>query len=64
MDKRKNTYSANNANAKKKRLVITLASLQVFTAVEENGVHVETEETFNASNGWFDNFRNRIKLHY
>ncbi|KAM9033903.1 uncharacterized protein LOC105749892 [Sarcophilus harrisii] len=52
----------------KKCIPLTRAAIQtkassLFKAVKENGNEMESEETFAASVGWFNRFKNRLQLH-
>uniref|UniRef100_A0A5F8GLC9 Tigger transposable element-derived protein 1-like n=1 Tax=Monodelphis domestica TaxID=13616 RepID=A0A5F8GLC9_MONDO len=46
------------------RAAIQTKASSLFKAVKENGNEVDSEETFSASGGWFDRFKNRVHLHH
>ncbi|XP_044522035.1 uncharacterized protein LOC123238854 [Gracilinanus agilis] len=45
------------------RAAIQTKASSLFKAVKENGNEMDSEETFAASVGWFNRFKNRLQLH-
>ena len=44
-------------------MTIKMKALSLFSAVKENDVQEVTGENFNASNGWFERYKTRSKIH-